>query len=477
MRQGPSSGQISLRFLGGVGTVTGSLHLVDLGSCTLLLECGLFQGPRRRAWEVNTTFSFSPPEIDLLLLSHAHLDHAGNIPTLVKQGFAGKIYATYATVDLASLMLADSAHLQAEDVSYLNRRQSLWGEAALKPLYTPEEVAAALPHFWAVPYQQEVRIEPGLSFAFLDAGHILGSALILLEVAWQDRKIRVCFTGDLGRPRLPILRDPYQVRDIDYLIMESTYGGSLHAPVEEAGQRLEEVISHAVAVGGKVIIPAFAVGRAQEILYELYQLETKQKIPVLPIYVDSPLTAEVTRIFKRHPECYDQETQQLFDRHEDPFGFKRLSYVHSVEESKALNRAPGPFLVLAASGMCEAGRILHHLIHGLPDPRNTILFVGYQAEGTLGRRLVEGARRVRILEGEYPVRARIEVMHHFSAHADRKDLLNYVAGCGSGIKGVFLVHGEREETRALAQGLREMGLPNVHLPALGQSYLIPEKAG
>jgi len=471
-----SSQPILLKFLGGAGTVTGSMYLVRAASHTFLLECGLFQGPRQQARQINSTFPFLPKDIEFLLLSHAHIDHSGNIPTLVKQGFGGKIYATSATADLASVMLADSAHIQFEDVEYLNRKLGLWGEATLKPLYTPEDVQACLPNFESLPYREEKKVDPYLSFTFFDAGHILGSSIILLGVLRGNEKIRICFTGDLGRKHLPILRDPHQVQDIDYLIAESTYGSSLHDPVEEAGRRLADIINRAVAEQGKVIIPAFAVERAQEVLYELFRLETEQKIPAIPIFVDSPLTAKVTEIFRRHPECYDEEMRKLLASREDPFHFGRLHYIRSIEESKSLNRMAGPFLIISASGMCESGRILHHLIHGLPDPRNTILFVGFQAEGTLGRRITEGVKRVRILEGEYPVRARIEMMHNFSAHADRHDLLNYVAACGKGIKGIFLVHGEPSQAQGLAQGLADMGLENIHRPARGDSFLLEDPA-
>ncbi len=469
-----STEPILLQFLGGAGNVTGSMVLVRAASHTFLLECGLFQGSRQEARRVNSLFPFAPRGIEFLLLSHAHLDHSGNIPTLVKQGFTGKIYATSATTDLASVMLADSAHIQVEDVEYLNRKLGLWGEAALKPLYGPEDVRACLPEFISQPYQEERKVDSDLSFAFFDAGHILGSSIILLEVLRGNERIRICFTGDLGRKHLPILRDPYQVRNIDYLIVESTYGNSLHDTMEEAGWRLAEIINRAVAEKGKVINPAFAVERAQEVLYEIFQLEEKKEIPQIPIFVDSPLTAEVTEIFLRHPECYDEEMQQLLASHEDPFHFKRLRYIGSPEESKSLNRMPGPFLVISASGMCESGRILHHLIHGLPDSRNTILFVGFQAEGTLGRRIVEGAREVRILEGQYPVRARVEMMRNFSAHADRQDLLNYVASCGKGIRGIFLVHGEADQAQGLAQGLADMGYENVHRPGRGDSFLLED---
>ncbi len=303
-------------------------------------------GPPQGDRQINSTFPFAPRDIEFLLLSHAHLDYSGNIPTLVKQGFSGKIYATSATADLASVMLADSAHIQAEDVEYLNRKLGLWGEATLKPLYAPEDVQACLPNFASQPYQEQRKVILTFLFSFFDAGHILGSSIILLEVLRKNERIRICFNGDLGRKHLPILRDPYQVRDIDYLIVESTYGNSLHDSMEEAGRMLAEVINRAVAERG-------AVERAQEVLYEIFRLEEKKKIPKIPIFVDSPLTAEVTEIFYRHPECYDEEMRQLLAIHEDPFHFKRLRYIRSPEESKSLNRMPGPFLVISASGMCE----------------------------------------------------------------------------------------------------------------------------
>ena len=334
-----------------------------------------------------------------------------------------------------------------------------------------------MPNFVSQPYQEERKVDPYLSFTFFDAGHILGSSIILLEVLRGNKRIRICFTGDLGRKHLPILRDPYQVRNIDYFIVESTYGNSLHDSMEEAGRRLAEIINRAVSERGKVIIPAFAVERAQEVLYEIFRLETEKKIPDLPIFVDSPLTVEVTEVFQRHPECYDEEMRQLLAGRENPFHFRGLRYIRSIEESKSLNHMPGPCLIISASGMCESGRILHHLIHGLPDPRNTVLFVGFQAQATLGRRIVEGAKRVRILEGEYPVRARIEAMHNFSAHADRQDLLNYVAACGRGIRGIFIVHGEPDQAQGLARGLADLGFENIHIPQRGDSFPIEDPAG
>ncbi len=464
---------MKLQFLGAVRTVTGSMHLISVGGRRLLLDCGLFQGPRGESYRRNREFPFDPAQIDALVLSHAHIDHSGNIPNLVKRGFRGNILATAATRALCAAMLRDCAHIMEDDVAYLNKKRRRRGEAALEPIYTIADALACLDHFVGVGYERAQEVLPGVRMTFYDAGHILGSALTVLELAENGTELRLGFTGDLGRRDLPILRDPDPLPPIDYLIIESTYGDRRHDSPPEAANRLKEVVRLAYRQGGRVIIPAFAVGRTQEIVYDLHRLSLAQKIPRLPVFVDSPLATDVTEIFRLHPECYDKEAQEMLLSTRDPFGFDMLRYTREAEQSKMLNFLREPAVIISASGMCEAGRILHHLKHGIGDRRNVILFVGFQAEHTLGRRLVEGEKRVRIFGEMHKVRARIEVIDGYSAHADRQELLDSVRPLLPRLRGAFVVHGELPSSEALAAGLREMGVPRVVVPEAGQEISLP----
>ncbi|MCD6290518.1 MAG: MBL fold metallo-hydrolase [Anaerolineae bacterium] len=459
-----------LTFFGATRTVTGSMHLLEANGHRVLLDCGLFQGHRAEMYERNLHFPFDPAEIDAVILSHAHIDHSGNLPNLVKQGFRGNIWATPATRDLCAAMLRDSGHIQEKDVEYVNKRRARRGEPPVEPLYTLQDATNTLPYFISLGYNRPFTVVPGVRATFLDVGHILGSAMILLEVTEGKRKHRLLFSGDIGRKGLAILRDPTPAQPADLIIMESTYGSRRHETPDQARATLRRVVNETFRCRGKVIIPSFAVGRTQEIVYALHQLTLAHKIPSLPVFVDSPLAVNVTEIFRLHPECYDEETLRFLTEHQtqDPFGFYRLRYIRDVEQSKELNFLRDSAVIISASGMCEAGRILHHLKNNIEDPSNTILFVGFQAENTLGRRLVDGWTRVRIFGEEYEVRARIEKIDGYSAHADRDELLEWVRpALRQGSPRIALVHGELESAQVLAEALRGEGVQAVSIPERG----------
>jgi len=462
---------MKLTFLGAARTVTGSMHLVEANGVRLLLDCGLFQGRRKETYERNLNFPFDPASIDAVILSHAHIDHSGNIPNLVKQGFQGPIWCTPATRDLCAAMLRDSGYIHEQDVFYLNKHRRRKGLPPVEPLYTRQDADASLPAFVTIGYGRPFPVVPGVRLTFLDAGHILGSAITLLDIEEKGKTQRLVFSGDLGRPGLAILRDPEMVDAADVLIMESTYGNRLHGTPGEAEKMLRRVINDTYRRRGKVIIPSFAVGRTQELVYGLHRLADAHKIPDLPIFVDSPLAVNVTEIFRLHPECYDEEVQEFInkDSHRDPFGFRRLRYIRDVEDSKALNFLHDSAVIISASGMCEAGRILHHLKNNIGDTANTILFVGFQAEHTLGRRILDGHEQVRIFGKEYRVRAEVECIDGYSAHADQKELLAWVEGFDNQrLQHAFLVHGEEEAALVLAEEVRQRGVRHVRVPERGE---------
>ena len=465
---------MKIQFLGAAQTVTGSQHLITANGSRVLLECGLFQGKRRESFERNRNLPFDGASVDALILSHAHIDHSGNIPNLVRNGFRGSIYCTFATRDLCSAMLRDAAYIQEHDVAYVNKKRARKGLPPVEPIYTHADAIASLEHFVSVGYEKPVTIAPGVRCTFLDAGHILGSAIVLLEIEEGGRQTRLLFSGDLGRQDMPILRDPTPAPPADVLIIESTYGDRLHPPHEEAEQRLCNLIGETCAHGGKVVIPAFAVGRTQEIVYSLHRLASAHKLPDVPIFVDSPLAVNVTEVFRLHPECYDHELREFIaqDRHPDPFGFDRLRYIRNVEDSKALNDLEGPAVIISASGMCEAGRVQHHLKHTIGDPRNAVLIVSWQAPHTLGRRLVERQKVVKIFGQEYPLRARVEVINGYSAHADRNGLLSWVRPIARDLRRAFVVHGDPGPAAALADGLRQLGVRDVAVPKEGDTFQI-----
>ncbi|MCC7352540.1 MAG: MBL fold metallo-hydrolase [Anaerolineae bacterium] len=464
---------MNIQFLGAARTVTGSMHLVTVNGHRLLLDCGLFQGRRAETWERNRTFPFNVAELDAVVLSHAHIDHSGNLPNLVKAGFHGCVYATSATRDLCAAMLPDSGHIQESDTAYVNKKRARQNLPPVEPLYTRQEAIATLSSFHSLEYGHTFMPVPGVKATFLDAGHILGSAITVLDLDEGGRRLRLAFTGDLGRKGLPILRDPAPVEGADALIVESTYGARTHETPDQARDRLVEITRETQRRGGKLLIPAFAVGRTQEIVYGFHRLFEAGALRPISVYVDSPLAINVTEAFRLHPECYDADVNDflLRDSHNDPFGFGRLTYVRDVEDSKALNTLDKPAIIIAASGMCEGGRILHHLRHNIEDPRTCILFPGFQAENTLGRRLVDGEKKVRIFGEEFRVRARVEQINGYSAHADRDELLGWTreAMARGPLKRAFVVHGDETNAFALAQGLQqELGIREVVVPERGQ---------
>jgi metallo-beta-lactamase family protein len=465
---------MQIQFWGAARCVTGSMHLLSVNGHNLLLDCGLYQGKRKEAFERNRNLPFDAREIDAVILSHAHIDHSGNLPSLVKSGFTGTIYATSATRDLDAYMLLDSAHIQESDVAYVNKRRAKQGKRLFEPLYTRREATETLTHFSTVEYGRPFEPVPGVQVHFRDAGHILGSAIVVIDVDENGRKRRLVFSGDLGRKGLPILRDPSVAEDVDYVIMESTYGARFHASTGEAKEMLRQAAQEVYDRRGKLIIPSFAVGRTQELAYRLNQLWEEDRLPPIDAFVDSPLAVNVTEVFRLHPECYNEEMldAMLSEADRDPLGSRHLRYIRNVEDSKRLNELKTPAVIISASGMCEAGRILHHLKHNIEDSRSTVLFVGYQAEQTLGRKILEGQDPVPIFGEEHPVRAQVKRADGYSAHADRTELLDWAARIGSqgDLKRVFLVHGEEEGLTALADGLQAQGVAQVDIPDRGQAF-------
>jgi metallo-beta-lactamase family protein len=456
---------MKLTFQGAAGTVTGSLHQLQVGGKNYLLDCGMYQGRRKEAERRNRDFPFDAASVDAVVLSHAHIDHSGRLPLLVKNGFRGPIYTTPASIDLCEAMLRDTAHIAESDADFCNRH--LHEAEPVEPLYTTEDAEATMPLFRAIAYRTPTQIGPGLRIEAYDAGHILGSASIVLTEAGGTR---LAFSGDVGRPGLPIIRDPEPLPPVDYLIMESTYGGRTHPQEGEALAKLEAVVRETIGRGGRLIVPAFAVGRTQQLVLLLHQLINEGRIPSVPMFVDSPLAVNVTEVFRAHPECFDDEAKGYLADGGDPFGFNRLTYIRDVNESKKLNGMRGPFIVISPSGMCEAGRVLHHLRNNVGDPRNTVLLTGYQAENTLGRKLKEGWKSVKIYGIPTEVRAQVESLDELSGHADNGELLQWMKPMTSTLRRVFLVHGEAREAGALAQAIHaKYGIETI-VAAAGQSY-------
>lgn len=469
LRTAPAEPIVS--FWGAARTVTGSLHVLRANGQTALLDCGLFQGSRTESRQRNREFPVRPRDVDFVLLSHAHIDHCGNLPQLVANGFGGPIYCTPATRALAGVMLGDAAKIQEEDAAYLNRKRAR-GEPKVEPLYDSRDVFLTLRQFRAIPYDSPADVGKGMEATFVDAGHLLGSAMIGLQIDAPNGPRRLTFTGDLGRPGLPILRDPSPVPPGDLILSESTYGGHTHEPVDETAERLGEVVRRTAERGGKVIIPAFSLGRTQTVIYFLHQLAQARHLPDVPIYVDSPLALRATEVFRTHTDCFDTEARQLYARHPELFGEGRVRYIESVHESIALNGRKEPCVIVAASGMCEAGRVLHHLKHNIEDPRATILIAGFQAENTLGRRIVERRPEVRILGRMFQLRAEVVVLNGLSSHADHGGLLAALGPLASTGARIRLVHGEPDRAAALAEGLRAAGFADVAVPERGDTATV-----
>lgn len=435
---------VHLTFCGGVRTVTGSMHLLEANDERVIIDCGLFQGHREDFYRVNAQFPFNPGKLEAAVLSHSHIDHCGNLPNLVRSGFTGKVFVTRPTRDICQLMLLDSARIQEEDIKFVNKINARKGLPSRPPLYTIEDARKSLRRIRAVDYRKKFQLTNGISCTFYDAGHILGSAIAYLEIIKNEsgQTIKIAYAVDLGRRNMPFLRDPEILNDVDYLFLESTYGGRTHQPVSQAKIKLAEAINRTMARGGKVIIPSFALERTQEVVYYLGELLKEKKIKPLPVFVDSPLACNITDVFLKHSESFNLEA---------------IHYIRDSEESKKLNFDRRPMVIISSSGMCESGRILHHLRNNIGNPRNTILVVGYMAKNTLGKRIVEKQRRVRIFGESFQLKAEVEVINAFSAHADKNELADYVLSTKGKLKKIFIVHGDMDQSEALAFNLRSKG--------------------
>jgi len=459
---------MKLTIQGAAQTVTGSKHLIEINGKRLLLECGLFQGRRKDTYDFNLNFDFDPASIDAVILSHAHIDHSGNLPNLVKQGFKGPIYATDATRDLADIMLKDSGHIHEYDVKYLNRKLAKKGQPPVEPLYTIKDASRTMPHFRIIPYDEEFQPIQGVMAKFIEAGHILGSAAVLMDLEEDGKKTRLWFSGDIGRPGKPLLQDPVLPGgyDVDVLLMESTYGDRAHDQIDKAIDEFIDVVKKTILRGGKVIIPAFSVGRTQTLVYCLNEAMSSGSLPKVPVFVDSPLAVSASDIYRRHPECFDQESWDFISEYRHPaLDFDMLTYTRSVEESKALNERKDPMVIISASGMVEAGRILHHVKNNIHDERNTILIVSWQAPYTLGRRLADREREIRIFGESYYRRAQVETINGLSAHAGQGLLIDYARDVAGQAKKIILIHGEETAATALTEKLQGIkGMPPIHFP-------------
>jgi metallo-beta-lactamase family protein len=445
-----------IHFLGAARTTTGSLYLLELNGQRLLLECGLFQGRRGETMERNRKFPFDPKEIDAVVLSHAHIDHCGNLPNLCRQGFEGNIYCTFATRDLASVMLEDSAEIQRDDAAFVSKKRAKKGLPPVEPLYSVTDAEKAVRQFVAINYDRPFPVTPGLTVTFRDAGHILGSAQVVLDVQEKGRKFRYLFSGDVGRGGDDILRDPEPVEGVDYLQVESTYGAREHSARALANEDVGRLVRETLERKGKVIIPSFSVGRTQQIVYTLHQLTLAGQLPRLPIFVDSPLSVNTTEIYRLHPECFNESIYKFLREKENPFGMENLTYIREAAHSRKLNDLREPAIIISASGMAEAGRIRHHLANNIENPANLILFIGYCAEHTLGSQIVSGQDPVNIFGEPHPVRARVASLDSFSGHADRNELRKYVERIQGDLKTIAVVHGEESQVLAFGETLRSL---------------------
>ena len=458
-----------LSFLGAAQNVTGSKFLLEVDNKKILIDCGLYQERKlkSRNWE---PFPFDPASIDAMLLTHAHVDHSGLIPKLVKNGFKGPIYCTNATADIVKIILLDAAHLQEEDAAFKKKRhekEKRKGPYPEIPLYTTEDAEASFSYFTGVNYREAVNLGDGVSATFHDAGHVLGSSTIKVTVTRDGETRSVLFSGDVGRDDKPILKDPYEYKEIDYAVVESTYGNRVHEEPKDIGEKLAEIVNSTVKAGGNIIVPSFALQRAQEVLYYMNKLLLENKIPDIPVYLDSPMAIRITEVFKQYRELYDREMTQMVSQDRSPFDFPGLIMVQTSEESKQLNYLTKPAMIVAGAGMCNGGRIKHHLVNNITRPESTILFVGYQAVGTLGRSIVDGIKKVRILGQRYPVRARVTEITGFSAHADRNELLEWMSGINP--RRVFVVHGEIRSAKEFGKFLRQERGWKVNVPMYGES--------
>ncbi len=447
---------MKIHFLGAARTTTGSMYLLEVNGKKLLLECGLFQGHREESINRNCCFPFDPKQIDAVVLSHAHMDHAGNLPNLVKQGYEGNIHCTFATRDLCSIMLVDSGHIQEADALFISKQRAKKSLPPVAPLYTVADAEKTLHQFVTVGYDRPFLLVPGVTVTFRDAGHILGSAQVIFDVQEQGKKFRYLFSGDVGRGGDEILRDPVPVENVDYLQIESTYGGREHALRTDADEILARLVSATLAQKGQIIIPAFSVGRTQQIVYVLNQLTLAGQVPRVPIFVDSPLSVNATEIYRLHGECFNATINQFLHEKANPFGMANLTYIREAEQSKKLNELHEPAIIISASGMAEAGRVRHHLKNHLGDPKNLILFIGYCAEHTLGAQIVAGKNPVNIFGEPQEVRAKVVSLDTYSGHADKNELRRYVQKISGNLKKIFCIHGEEAQCLAHAETLRAM---------------------
>lgn len=445
-----------IHFYGATRTTTGSMYLLEVNQRRILLECGLFQGRRDESVERNRKFPFNPAEIDCVLLSHAHIDHCGNLPNLVRSGYSGNIYSTFATRDLAAIMLEDSAEIQKDDAAFVSKKRAKKGQPPVEPLYSADDAEKAVRQFVTLGYDRPMQVADGVTVTFRDAGHILGSAQIVLDVREGNRRFRYLFSGDIGRGGDAILRDPVAVEDVDCLQMEATYGDRLHKVKSDAHLQLRQHVTDTLKRGGKVIIPAFSVGRTQQIVYELNQCTLEGECSTVPIYVDSPLSTNATEVYRLHPECFNEDVHRFLREKTNPFAMTNLTYIRDVAHSMKLNDLAGPAIIISASGMAEAGRIRHHLKNHIGNPDNLILFIGYCAEHTLGAQILAGKTPVNIFGEPYEVRARIASVDAFSGHADKNELARYVKLLTGNIRKIAVIHGEETQCLAWAKTLRTL---------------------
>ena len=477
---------MKITFLGATRTVTGSNFLVEGAGKKFLVDCGMWQGKAEQEMENSQEFEFNPSEIDFMLLTHAHIDHSGRIPKLYNEGFRNKVYAHKATCDLCTLMLPDSGHIQETEVEWKNKKRKRKGEKPIEPIYTAEDAVRCLEIFEPVQYDQIIEITPEIHVRFNDAGHMLGSSIIEVWVKEGEKETKAVFTGDIGNNDIPLLSPPTMIEDTDFLIMESTYGSRLHMKNDEKAEIFLDVVSETLDNGGTVVIPSFAVGRTQEILYEINKLkdeygddeEFRRKYKTImkaPVYVDSPLAISATEVFRENMELFDEETKEEIMRGDNPLEFPGLKFTKTADESKALNEDPTPSIIISASGMCEVGRIKHHLKHNLWNPKSTILFVGYQAPGTLGYNIVNGAKTVKIFGEEIAVNARIEYIEGYSGHADQELLMNSIYSYIKKPKHIFLVHGEPQSQDVLADKIEEETKIGVTIPEFGETYELDDE--
>lgn len=468
-----------ITFLGGAKTVTGSCYLIETDTKKVMVDCGMFQG-HIQEYELNAApFDINPGDVDFILVTHAHIDHTGRIPKLCKEGFRGRVIATKPTVDLCAIMLPDAGHIQEVENEWINRKRERAGKHPIEPIYTSQDAIDSLQYFEGVNYNQTVNLAHNIAIRFNDAGHMLGSSIIEIWINEEGKETKLVFSGDLGNKNLPLLRDPSLISDADYLFIESTYGDRLHKDSEDKVERFINIINETIEKGGNVIIPSFAVGRTQEIIYELHMDKDKYKKQLekffkIPVYIDSPLAVNATEVFRRNIDCFDDEVKEYIKNGDNPLDFPGLKFTQSVEESKELNEKQENMIIVSASGMCEAGRIKHHLKHNIWRPECTILFVGYQAPGTLGRRIVDGAQKIKIYGEEIGVSARVEMIDGFSGHADQKGLLDWLGGFKKVPSKIFVVHGEENGQIEFAKIIRERYNAEVVIPDKGEIYTLEE---